>query len=41
MVNFWTEMKRIVRKRYISASYNRDLQLKLQRITQENRSVED
>ncbi|XP_068480866.1 uncharacterized protein [Phaseolus vulgaris] len=41
MVNTWTEMKRIMRKRYIPASYNRDLQLKLQRMTQGNRSVEE
>ncbi|XP_068491941.1 uncharacterized protein [Phaseolus vulgaris] len=34
-------MKRIMRKRYIPASYNRDLQLKLQRMTQGNRSVEE
>jgi len=41
MVDSWTEMKRIMRKIYISASYNRDLQLKLQRMTQGNRSVEE
>ncbi|XP_068476254.1 uncharacterized protein [Phaseolus vulgaris] len=41
MVNTWTEMKRIMRKRYIPTSYNRDLQLKLQRMTQGNRSVEE
>ncbi|XP_068477278.1 uncharacterized protein [Phaseolus vulgaris] len=41
MVNTWTKMKRIMRKRYIPASYNRDLQLKLQRMTQRNRSVEE
>jgi len=34
-------MKRIMRKRYIPASYNRDLQLKLQRMTQGNRSVKE
>ncbi|XP_068476336.1 uncharacterized protein [Phaseolus vulgaris] len=34
-------MKRIMRKRYIPASYNRDLQLKLQRMTQGNKSVEE
>jgi len=39
MVDSWTEMKRIMRKRYIPASYNRDLQLKIQRMTQGNRSV--
>ena len=36
MVESWTEMKRIMRKRYIPASYNKDLQLKLQRMTQGN-----
>ena len=41
MVKTWTEMKRIMRKRYILASYNRDLQLKHQRMTQGNRSVEE
>ena len=40
MVESWTEMKRIMRKRYIPAGYNRDLQLKLQRMTQGNKSVE-
>ncbi|XP_068503778.1 uncharacterized protein [Phaseolus vulgaris] len=41
MVESWTEMKRIMRKRYIPASYNRELQLKLQRMTQGNKSVEE
>jgi len=41
MVNTWTEMRRIMRKKYNSASYNRELQLKLQRMTQGNRSVEE
>ena len=41
MVEFWIEMKRIMRKRYIPASYNWDLQLKLQRMTQGNKSVEE
>jgi len=40
MVESWTKMKRITRKRYIPARYNRDLQLKLQRMTQGNKSVE-
>ena len=30
-----------MRKRYIPASYNRELQLKLQRMTQGNKSVEE
>jgi len=34
-------MKRIMRKRYIPVSYNRNLQLKLQRMTKGNRSVEE
>ena len=41
MVESWTKMKRIMRKRYIPTSYNRDLQLKLQRMTQGNKSVEE
>jgi len=41
MVDSWTEMKRIMRKRYIKASYHRDLELKLQRMTQRHRSVEE
>jgi len=34
-------MKRIMRKTYIPTSYNRDLQVKFQRVTQGNRSVEE
>jgi len=30
-----------MRKRYVSASYNRDLQLKLQKLTQGNKNVEE
>jgi len=41
MVESWTEMKRIMTKRYIPANYNRDLQLKLQRMTQGNKSVKE
>jgi len=34
-------MKRIIGKRYIPTSYHRELQLKLQKMTQRNRSVEE
>jgi len=34
-------MRSIMRKRYVSTSYNRDLQFKLQKLTQGNKSVED
>jgi len=34
-------MKRIMRKRYIPTSYHRKLQLKLQKMTQRNISVEE
>ena len=29
MVNTWDEMRSIMKKRYVSTSYNRDLQFKL------------
>jgi len=38
IVDSWIEIKRIMRKRYILASYKRDLQLKLQALTQGNRN---
>jgi len=41
MMDFWTEMKKIMKERYIPANYHRELQLKHQRMTQENRSVEE
>jgi len=41
MMDSWIEMKVIMRKRYIPSSYNRGLQLKLQIVTQENRSVKE
>ena len=41
MVDTWAEMKRIMRKRYVSASYSRDLKFKLQKLTQGNKGVEE
>jgi len=41
MVASWAEMKWIKGKTYIPTSYNRDLQLKLQGMTQEHRSVDE
>jgi len=40
-VTTWVEMKRIMRKRYVPASYERDLKFKLQRLTQGTKSVEE
>ena len=41
MVDTWTEMKKIMRKRYVPASYSRDLKFKLQKLTQGNKGVEE
>ncbi|XP_028193856.1 uncharacterized protein LOC114379406, partial [Glycine soja] len=41
MVDTWTEMKKIMRKRYVAASYSRDLKFKLQKLTQGNKGVEE
>ncbi|KAK8656988.1 hypothetical protein V6N13_098922 [Hibiscus sabdariffa] len=40
-VQDWTEMKRIMRKRFVPSHYHRDLFQKLQGLKQGNRSVED
>ncbi|KAK9010369.1 hypothetical protein V6N11_036880 [Hibiscus sabdariffa] len=37
----WTEMKRIIRKRFVPSHYHRELFQKLQNLKQGNRSVED
>ena len=41
MVDTWAEMKRIMRKRYVPASYSRDLKFKLQKLTQGNKGVKE
>ena len=41
MVDTWAEMKRIMRKWYVLASYSRDLKFKLQKLTQDNKGVEE
>ncbi|KAL4361601.1 hypothetical protein GQ457_04G020140 [Hibiscus cannabinus] len=41
LVRTWTEMKAIMRKRFVPSHYHRDLFLKLQSLKQGNRSVED
>ena len=41
IVDTWAEMKRIMRKRYVPASYSRDLKFKLQELTQGNMGVEE
>jgi len=40
MVNAWSEMRSIMRKRYVPASYNRDLQC-IARLLKSNMSVEE
>ncbi|XP_027912354.1 uncharacterized protein LOC114171680 [Vigna unguiculata] len=40
-VDTWEELRRLMRRRYVPASYQRDMKFKLQRITQGSRSVED
>ena len=37
----WEEMKRVMRKRFVSTYYNRELYKKLQNLRQGNRSVEE
>ena len=41
MVDTWAEMKKIMRKWYVPASYSRDLKFKLQKLTQGNKGVEE
>ena len=40
-VDTWTEMKRVMRKRYVPISYNRTMRQKLQRLSQRNLTVEE
>ena len=41
LVETWVEMKRITRKRYVPASYTRDLKFKLQKLSQGSKGVEE
>jgi len=41
MVETWGEMRSIIRKRYVLASYNIDCSLNSKKLTQGNRSVEE
>ena len=41
LVETWVEMKRIMRKRYVPASYTRDLKFKLQKLSQGSKGVEE
>jgi len=41
MVDTWAYMKRVMRKRYIPSSFHRDLKLKLQRLSQGNKGVDE
>ena len=41
LVETWVEMKRIMRKRYVQASYTRELKFKLQKLSQGSKGVEE
>ena len=41
IVDTWAKVQRIMRKRYVPASYSRDLKFKLQKLTQGNKGVEE
>ena len=41
LVETWVEMKQIMRKRYVPASYTRDLKFKLQKLSQGSKGVEE
>ena len=41
LVETWVEMKRIMRKRYVPASYTRDLKFKLQKLSQGSKGIEE
>ena len=40
-VDTWTEMKRVMRKRYVPTTYNRTMRQKLQRLSQWNLTMEE
>ena len=41
LVETWVEMKKIMRKRYVLASYTRDLKFKLLKLSQGSKGVEE
>ena len=41
LVGSWEEMKRIMRRRYVPSHYTRDLKIKLQKLSQGSKSVEE
>ena len=41
LVDSWEEMKRLMRRRFFPSHYQRDLHNKLQRLTQDSRSVDE
>jgi len=41
LINTWQDMKRVLRERFVSSYYGRDLHNKLQRLIQGNRSVDE
>jgi len=40
-INTWDEMKRVMRRRFVPSSYQRDLRNRLQTLRQESKSVDD
>jgi len=40
-IDTWTEMRRVMRKRYVPTSYNRTMRQKLQRLSQGTLTVEE
>ncbi|XP_027912219.1 uncharacterized protein LOC114171289 [Vigna unguiculata] len=41
LVDTWGEMKKVMRKRYVPSSFHRDLKLKLQRLSQGSKGVDE
>lgn len=41
MVDTWAKMKRVMRKQYVPSSLHKDLKLKLQRLSQGSKGVEE
>jgi len=41
MVDTWTKMKRVMRKQYVPSSFNKDLKLKQQRLSQGSKGVDE
>jgi len=41
LINTWQDMKRVLRERFVSSYYGRDLYNKLQRLIQGNKSVDE